>query len=295
MKLDPTSLRLFVRVIEEGSIAAAAERAHLAAAAVSKRISELEQGLGTALLRRSNKGVEPTMAGIELVHLARGVLHDLDDIVMRMRDYGGGQRGQVRVVANISAITQFLPAQLKSFLAEYPLVDVHLDERVSTAIVRAVAENAADIGIFTAGAFGAELETFPYRCDELVLVVPNGHPLAARQSVAIRETLDYDFVSLHAGSQIHLQLVKAASESGRVLKPRIHVPGYDALCLMVQAGLGLGILPRSSAAPYQQTLGLRTVGLDDAWAERQLVIGVRSYHGMSAVARLLVDHLREGA
>ncbi|CAN7770887.1 LysR family transcriptional regulator [Cupriavidus necator] len=293
MRLDPTSLRLFVAVAETGSIAAAAEHAHLAAAAVSKRVSELEQGLGTALLMRSNKGVQPTMAGMELAHLARGVLHNLDDILVRMRDYGGGLRGQVRVMANISAITQFLPAQLKSFLADYPLIDVHLEERVSTAIVRAVAENAADIGIFTAGAVGAELETFPYRRDELVVVVPGAHPLAGRQSVTIREAFDYDFVSLHAGSQIHLQLAKAASEAGRVFKPRIHVPGYDALCLMVQAGLGLGILPRSSAGPYQQTLGIRTVALDEAWAARQLVIGVRAYEGLSAVARLLVDRLRE--
>ncbi|QBY53321.1 LysR substrate-binding domain-containing protein [Cupriavidus oxalaticus] len=295
MRLDPTSLRLFVCVAEEGSIAAAAERAHLAAAAVSKRISELEQGLGTALLRRSNKGVEPTTAGIELVHLARGVLHDLDDIVTRMRDFGGGLRGQVRVFANVSAITQFLPAQLKSFLADYPRVDVRLDERVSTAIVRAVAENAADIGIFTACAVGAELETFPYRCDELVVAVPDGHPLAARQSVSIREALDFDLVSMHAGSQIHLQLVRAASEAGLVFKPRIHVPGYDALCLMVQAGMGLGILPRSSAAPYQDTLGIRTVRLDEPWAARQLVIGVRAYDSLSAVARLLVDRLLDAA
>ncbi|AQV97456.1 LysR family transcriptional regulator [Cupriavidus necator] len=295
MRLDPTSLRLFVAVAETGSIAAAAEHAHLAAAAVSKRVSELEQGLGTALLMRSNKGVQPTMAGIELAHLARGVLHNLDDILVRMRDYDGGLRGQVRVVANISAITQFLPAQLKSFLADCPLIDVHLEERVSTAIVRAVAENAADIGIFTAGAVGAELETFPYQRDELVVVVPGGHPLAGRQSLTIGETFGYDFVSLHAGSQIHLQLVKAASEAGRAFKPRIHVPGYDALCLMVQAGLGLGILPRSSASPYQQTLGIRTVALDEPWAARQLVIGVRAYQGLSAVARLLVDRLRGDA
>ena len=293
MKLDPTSLRLFVGILEEGSISAAAERAHLAAAAVSKRVSELEHSLGTALLVRSNKGVHPTAAGVELMHLARGVLHDLDDIAVRMRDYAGGLRGRVRVFANISTITQFLPAQLKSFLAAYPLIDVHLEERISSAIVRAVAESAADIGIFTAGAAGAELETFPYRRDELVLIVPQGHALAGRQSVAIRETLDYDHVSLHAGSHINLQLIKAASEAGRALKPRIHVPGYDALCLMVQAGLGLGILPKCSAAPYQHTLGIHTIRLDEPWAERQLVIGVRAYQGLSVVARLLVDHLRE--
>ncbi len=212
---------------------------------------------------------------------------------MRMLDAAAGCAGSAGDGQYLGHHSPVLPAQLKSFLADYPLVDVHLDERISTAIVRAVVENAADIGIFSAGAGGNELETFPYQRDELVLVVPAGHPLAARQSVKLRETFDYDFVSLHAGSQIHLQLVKAASEAGRVFKPRIHVPGYDGLCLMVEAGLGLGILPRSSAAPYQATLGIRTVGLDEAWAARQLVIGVRANEGLSAVARLLLDRLRE--
>ncbi|NOV23965.1 LysR family transcriptional regulator [Cupriavidus necator] len=295
MKLDPTSLRLFVAVVEGGSIAAAAESSHLAAAAVSKRISELELGLGTELLLRSNKGVLPTAAGVELMHLARAVLHDLDDILVRMRDYAGGVRGCIRVFANISTITQFLPAHLKSFLAAYPLVDIHLEERVSAMIGRAVAENAADVGIFTAGAAGHGVETFPYRRDELVLIVPEGHALAGQPSVRFRDTLDQVYVSLHAGSHIHLQLVKAASEAGRLFKPRMHVTGYDALCLMVQIGLGLGILPAGSAMPYQQTLGIRIVRLDDPWAQRELVIGVRAYAGLSMPARLLVDHLLQAA
>ena len=107
MKLDPVSLRLFVAVMEENTIAAAAAREHLAASAVSRRLADLEDALQVALFTRSNKGTEPTAAAFALLNLARGVLNDLDGIATQMRDYGTGVRGHVRVVANISAITQF--------------------------------------------------------------------------------------------------------------------------------------------------------------------------------------------
>lgn len=95
MKLDPQSLRLFISVLEEGTIAAASQREHIAAAAVSRRLSELESLLGSQLLIRSNKGIEPTEAGTALMYMARGVLNDLSGIVSEMREYSHGKRGDV--------------------------------------------------------------------------------------------------------------------------------------------------------------------------------------------------------
>ena len=104
------------------------------------------------------------------------MLNDLDGIASQMREYGTGVRGHVRVVANISAITQFLPAQLQSFMALHPQVDVRLQEQISTAIANSVAENAADIGILNDGDYGDRVALLPYRTDELVLVIPSEHP-----------------------------------------------------------------------------------------------------------------------
>ena len=120
MDLDPLSLKLFAAVIEHGSIAGAAERHHIAAAAVSKRMSELEALLRTALLKRTNKGVEATPAGFALLGHAHRLLRDMDEIFVEMRDWADGVRGQVRVCANISAITQFLPREIAQFLRRYP-------------------------------------------------------------------------------------------------------------------------------------------------------------------------------
>jgi DNA-binding transcriptional LysR family regulator len=293
MKLDPLSLKLFVTVIEEGTIAAAAEREHIVASAVSKRLSELEVVLDTQLLQRSNKGIQPTEAGVALLSLARGVLHDLDDVYLQMREYSSGTRGFVRVFANISTITQFLPTELNRFLGKYPLVEVHLEERISTVITKSVAESVADIGIFTLGTHAQNVEIFPYGSDQLVLITPKDHPLAKRKSVSFSETLDYNYVGLHAGGSMNLQLVNVASHFGKSLKLRMQVTSFDALCLMVEAGLGIGILPRDSAKVFLKSLNINVIALDEPWAKRELAICVRSYDSLSVAAKSLVDHLRK--
>jgi DNA-binding transcriptional LysR family regulator len=295
MRLDLTSLRCFISVVEEGTIAAAAQREHIAASAVSKRISELETTLRAHVLSRTNKGVEPTAAGIALLSLARGILHDLDGIYLEMREYSSGVRGHVRVFANISAITQFLPGELRSFLVAHPQVQIHLEEKISTVITKAVAENAADIGIYTMGLHGQALEIFPYHSDRLVVVIPTQHPLSGRRSVSFEETLEFDYVGLHTGSAINLQLIKSASELNRVLKLRIQVTAYDALCLMVEAGLGIGILPKATAKPYVKALRIRAISLNEPWASRELKIGVRSFEALPSAAKLLVRHLTQAA
>jgi DNA-binding transcriptional LysR family regulator len=291
MSIDPKSLELFLRVVDLGTIAAAAQREHIAAAAVSKRISDLERDLGAALIVRSNKGITPTAAGRALIGLSQRVLSDLNSIRAQMRDHAKGIQGQVRVYANISAITQFMPAELQAFLAENPHVRVHLEERVSTVIAQAVAENVADIGILILGPPVDGLEFYPYREDDLVLVAPKGHPLARRRSITFQESLDFDFVGLHAQSQLNLQLIRAATDLGRAWQARVHVTSYDALCHMVQAGMGIGVLPWRIAQSYAKALGIRLVKLQEPWAHRTLAVCVRSYEALAPAPRLLVDRL----
>ena len=294
MKLDPVSLRLFVAVMEDGTIAGASAREHIAPSAASRRLSELESALHVDLFTRSNKGVEPTAAAFALLNMARGVLNDMDGIATQMRDYASGTRGHVRVVANISAISQFLPRELQTFLALHPQVDVRLQELISTAVAHAVAENSADVGILNAGNYGEKVTLLPYRSDELVLVVPAGHALARRKAVKLADALHCEFVGMHPGSAINNQLTRAAAEAGLPLKLRIQVSSYDALCQMVVAGLGVGVLPRGSAALYRGSLAIRVVTLNEPWAMRQLSLCVRSDESLSSVARLLVEHLRAG-
>lgn len=295
MKLDPITLRLFVAVMEESAIARAAAREHIAPSAASRRLAELEEQLQVELFTRSNRGSTPTAAAFALLNMARGVLNEMDGIATQMRDYahGGeqGLRGHVRVMANISSITQFLPAQLQSFMSQHPLVDVRLQERVSTDIARAVADNEADIGLLNRGSYGSRVTLRPYRRDRLAVVVPLSHPLARKRSLKLEQVVEHDLIGMHADSALNHLITRSAADMGLQPRLRMKVTGYDALCLMVASGLGIGILPEGSARIYMGTLPLHCISLDESWAERQLVLCVRSQDALSPVAQLLAEHL----
>jgi DNA-binding transcriptional LysR family regulator len=291
LKLDPLSLRLFVRVVEEGTIAAVAEQEHIAAPAVSKRLKELEELFGTPLLVRTNKGITPTAAGMNLSVLSRDVLDDLRNIVLQMKAFSDGLRGAVRVLVNISAMSTCMPALVKSFSERYPDVNVSLLERDSLAITEGVAANVAEIGVFTRLPHSADIEVHPFRSDELKALVPANHPLSTRKRVTFTETLDYEHVVLRAGTHLRFQMLNAASQAGKSLRAKVEVSSYDALCKMVQVGMGIGILPAANAAIYRLP-GIRMLKLDEPWANRELVICVRRADALSPVARLFFDHLR---
>ena len=292
MHLDPTSLRLFISVLEEKTIAGAAAREHIAAAAVSKRISELEDTLKTALLVRTNKGIRPTTAGQALSAMARRALRELDDIPVSMRDYASGVRGLIRVFANISVLTQFLPADIKSFLQAYPNIQVQLEESISPDILRAVQENAADVGLFSGTVIGRDVEVFPYRSDRIALIVSADHPLARKAHASFADALAYDFIGLHTGSAINQMVINAATGMQRDIRLKVQVTGFDTLCFMVDAGLGVGALPENIATRYAQIFDLRVIPIAEPWADRTLQICVRSYEALPSAAQLFVEHLK---
>lgn len=294
-RIDLTSLQLFVAVYELGSIGKAAEREFIAASAVSKRLSDLEATLGTPLLYRHTRGVDLTPAGESLLHHARSVLFSLEKMQGELSEYADGVRGHVRVHASISAVVQFLPEDLGAFMRQHPEVRIDLEEHLSTEVVRAVHEGAADLGICnTAGGTG-ELQTLPYRDDKLVLIVPKAHALSAQGAIHFDAALDYDQVGLHANSSIYITIQQAAAATGRSIKLRIHVSGLDAMCRMIQNGLGLGVMPQRAFelmhGQSQSAHKLVPVELLDGWASRKIELVARDFSTLPLTARLLVDHL----
>lgn len=295
-RIDLTSLQLFVAVCELGSIGRAAEREFIAASAVSKRLSDLEATLETPLLYRHTRGVNLTPAGESLLHHARSVLFSLEKMQAELSEYADGVRGHVRIHANISAIVQFLPEDLGAFSREHPQVKIDLEEHLSTEVLRAVQEGAADLGICNVSAAGTHaLQTLPYRHDELVLIVPRGHGLAQRKSVAFADTLDFDHVGLHSNSSIYLAMREAAAAAGRNIRLRIQVTGLDAMCRMIHNGLGVGVMPRRAFTLMHGVGDLECVRLTDAWATRDIRLVARDFSTLPLTARLLVDHLRSRA
>ena len=167
MRFDLADLSLFRHVVEAGSITHGAERAHLALAAASTRIRNMEDVLGVPLLTRSRQGVTPTPAGRTLLQHARTILRQAERLHEDLGAYGGGLAGQIRVLSNTNALTEFLPEALSSFLAAHPTVSVDLEERLSDEIVGLIAEGVADLGIVAGTVDAGGLETYPFRRDRL--------------------------------------------------------------------------------------------------------------------------------
>lgn len=293
-RLDLYSLQVFLAVIEEGSIAAAAVREHIAPSALSKRLSELERTLDVTLFQRHARGVEPTSAAKALARRARALLHQTQDLASEIRDYSAGLRGRVRVAANLSSIAQFLPVELRRFMDQHPNVQIDLEESISSGVTRAVINNAADIGVYTQSDDEQGLDIYPYHRDVMAVVVPRGHPLARRKSVAFVETLDYDHVGMHRGSAANYLFTREAAAINRTLRLRFQVTSYDALVAMVRANLGLGIVP-VKALSIHTLEDLRIIPLKDPWAQRQLKLCVRSNEALSGAVKRLLDHLIQQA
>lgn len=288
-RFEFSTLQVFLAVAESGSLSRAAARVNLAVAAVSKRILDLEEAVGAALFDRHARGVTLTPAGTSLAHHARELLARVDAMRADLSEYARGIRGQVRLAANESAITQFLPAELKRFADAHPRLVVNVTELQTRGIVEAVLEGRADVGIFVSGPVPRELGVYPYRSDELCVVVPARHPLARRRTVRFDDLLEEDFVGLQPGSALSdLLIAKGVSR----LKSRVQVRSFDSVCRMVEANLGIAVLPRGAAAPHASALQLRLVALDEPWARRDLVIGVRAIERLPVPARALLDHLR---
>lgn len=288
---DPTTLRLFVAVCEEGNIARAAAREAIVPSAISKRIAAMEEEAGVQLIQRGRRGVALTAAGQALLRQARAVLGGLERLHAELSEFASGVQGSVRVLASISVLSEQLPADLAGFLARYESVRVSLEERVSPEIVRQVREGAADFGVLWDAGEMHGLATLPYREDEIGLIVHADDALAGRRSLRFAQTLDLDTVGVVPGSIMETMLRRHAALLGRSLSHRIQVSTLDAACRIVAARLGVAILPRQATEPHVQAMGLRFVPLAEPWARRRFVICLRDAAHLTAAARLLVDHL----
>jgi DNA-binding transcriptional LysR family regulator len=295
MLFDLTDLSLFRHVVEAGSITHGAERANLALAAASTRIRNMEKSLGAPLLLRNRQGVVPTPAGRTLLTHARTLLAQADRLREDLGSFTGGLAGQIRILSNTNALTEFLPEALGAFLAKHPQVSIDLEERLSDEIVGLVAEGVGDLGIVAGTVDTGRLETYPFRSDRFVLVVPNGHPLASRASIPFAEVLDHDFVGLDRASALQRFLAGKATRIGKPIRLRVQLRSFDAVCRMVEAGVGLGIVPETTAQRAAHTTAITAVSLDDPWATRDLTLCIRSLKDLPPSARQLVEHLRKGA
>lgn len=291
-RIDPYSVRLFVAAARAGSIVRAAEQEHIAASALSRRLADLEHAFGTALLVRSPRGIRLTDAG-RLV-LARGerIDEDLRALVREVQTEGDEVRGTVRLYANMSAVIGFLPERLQRFMAAHPRVAISLHEEDTRDVVRACLDDRADIGVGVDVPVPAGLDAWFFASDPLHVVLPDGHALAAHGALAFSQVLQHPLIGVHAGGALDRSLHERADALGLRFAPTVSVSSFDAVCRMVEAGLGIAVVPQSAAMAYAGHARFVRRPLDAPWAARDLHLYALHRTPQPRAVQALLDSLR---
>jgi DNA-binding transcriptional LysR family regulator len=259
--------------------------------AASARMRKMEEALGRQLFYRTGQGLAPTSAGHAVLRHALAILRQVEQLTGELRENAGGMSGNIRLYANTLSISDFIPPALQTFLLKFPGVNIDLHECSSTDIARALKQGAADIGILSADVPGDGLDCVPYRTERLVLITPRGHPLADGGPVDFAQTLKVDYIGLKENMALQSFIMRAASREGAAMKLRIQVNNFEALCGLVDSGVGVAIIPESVARRHAKHLGIAIVGLLDDWAVRDLKIAARDLQSLAAPAKALIDVL----
>lgn len=297
LDLDLKSLRLLVAVCDHSNIKLAAEQEHIEPSAISKRIAQLEASLGTKLLVRNRRGVEPTAAGLALLEHARNMMFTAERIQSDVASFNRGIKGQVKLVASASAIAESLLDDIADFMRDPSNQNIQIDieERFSRELVRLVADGGASIGVCWDNVDFQGLERRPYRRDDLALVVHQDHPLATRNSVSFEQTLKYEHVGLPPATAVHTMLGRAAARTGHAIRYRAIVSNFDAELRVVAAGLGISITPRQIAKRYEKLYDIRVISLSDTFSDRRFAICFHGRDSLQPAALRLVDFLEARA
>ncbi len=293
LRFDFTDMRLFLTVVEQGSLTRAAQAMNLALASVSERVSGMEAALGAPLLERNRRGVCTTPAGAALMRHMRLILGQVEQMRGELRNYATGLKGRIRLLSNTAALAGFLPPRLCRFLAAHPDLSVDLDERPSSEIALALAERRADLGVVADITDLTALQTHLVAQDQLVVIASQTHRVGGWQSVAFADIVNEAFVGLlDAALEIHL--AERAARLGRQINYRVQLRSVEDVAMLVEAGIGLAIVSAVSVAKMRRP-NLASVPLSEPWALRQLHLCARDFLALTPHANLLAQQFMQTA
>jgi DNA-binding transcriptional LysR family regulator len=290
MRFDLTDLRLFLAVVDAGSITHGAADVGLSLPAASERLRDMEANGGVQLLERGRRGVSPTPAGEALAHHARLIQRQLAQMRGELGEHASGLRATIRLAANTAAITEFLPPRLCDWMVGHPRIDIELKERQSIEIARAVSTGLAEIGILSDAVNTSGLVLRPFAIDQLVVVMQRDHALAAAKQIAFADILHEQFIGLTSGA-LHDHIDAQAARLGTRLKMRVRMRTFESICQMAAQGIGLGIVPETAARRCGRSAKIAALRLIDGWAIRRLSVCTRSLDELPPPTRDLFEHL----
>lgn len=291
MRFDMSDLRIFLTVVECGSLTEGARTSHLALASVSQRIAGMEAALGAPLLERNRRGVRATAAGEALVRHARSILGQVEQMRGELRTYATGLKGRIRMLSNTAAMSGYLPPQLCHFLVTHPDLSIDLAERPSADIVQALMDRRADLGIVADITDLAMLQTHLIASDHLVVVASHDHPVAKKSNVTFADLLGEPIVGM-ADTALETHLAERAARLGRQLHYRIQLRNAEHVAMHVEAGIGISILSDGLAKTLRRDLAI--LPLSEVWATRKLYLCARDFSRLTPHADLLAQQLLKG-
>ena len=203
-----------------------------------------------------------------------------------------GLKARIHILANTSGASEHLPKALAAFLAKHPAISVDIEERESAEIATALASGAADIGLAVEAMLPEGLDRFPFCDDRLVLVAPSNDEIAARRQTSFRDVAERDFVGLTEASALQSHIAGQAAKLGVRLRLRARLRGFEAICQMVEAGVGLAIVPEAAARRVSRVSRIKTIRIADSWASRRLAICMRSRSSLPRPVQQFADHLK---
>jgi molybdate transport repressor ModE-like protein len=278
VRVDTTTVRLVVAIVEEGSISRAADKLGLAVAAASRRVSDLEQQLGAKLFKRVPHGVEITEAGAKLLQHIRQIDHLIERLEGDAQALNQGLDGRIVIGAPKAVIVEFLAGDLAVIARKYPGIRLEVVEENSKIVQQLLRDKLIDIGIYEKKSGFLDLPRSAYRQDRLVLVYSRAHFRFSEVPVAIDDILDIPIVSLGKGSAILSALRRAYRSRGRIFRNAFAVSGFDTMLALVRHGLGVGLMPPDVLRSFRPDQTLQSAELEGDWHHRSYVLSALEGH-----------------
>ena len=292
MRHDLLTLELLLAIAQSKSITRGADQVHIALAAASKRLTDLEARLGIQLFLRKPRGVEPTAACRSLLKHVRTVREGLHAFDLEAADYSRGIRGHARVAVAQDICVEGLPHALARFAAKHPDVHVSLADMRNTEIEESVMRGDADLGLYMRPACGTTLQAWTLARGRWVAIVPSGHALQSRARVEFTDLLDFDLVGIGHSSSLMKLMGRAAGARVTRLEPRLDAASQQAVAALVEAGAGIAIVPDVVAARYAAMYQINEIPIADDWADYELVLGVARHEPKPLLVERLATAIR---
>ena len=292
MRYNLITLDLFLCASKNKSLVKAAKEKNIVVSAVSKRILDLEKSVGVNLFYRKKTGVELTPAGLEMQKHCNKIFNSINIMDESIKEYSLVSSGIVRVTANLSSITQFLPEDLATFSKNFPKIKIKLKEKTSSEVISSVKESLSDIGVFSEHVENTErLKIIVYKNDTLVLVIPENHPLVSKSTVKIEDFIEFEMVGLEKGSSLQAMIDKQVQKQNLKIKKKLETVSFEGIRGMVEAGLGISVLPTGAIKPYLKSSKLKIIKIDEEWAKRSIKIAIKNDDSIGKAGALLLNHL----